>query len=153
MRLGRLVAAGLVAGAVAGFVGALLRPRHVQAYRSSADRPATDARGDLAEARALAGRSAAAHEGSVSRGPGYAGYALATSAHDESTDAAPVAADGEDVDGVASGPGAVAPDGPGPVGAGTQAADTMGGSGPRTLDVDAVPVASPAVAVSRGANG
>ncbi|MBI4940339.1 MAG: hypothetical protein HY830_06310 [Actinobacteria bacterium] len=34
MRLGRLVAAGLVAGAVAGFVGALLRPRTVPAYGS-----------------------------------------------------------------------------------------------------------------------
>ena len=150
MRLGRLVAAGLVAGAVAGFVGALLRPRHVQAYRSSADRPATDARGDLAEARALAGRSAAAHEGSVSRGPGYAGYALATSAHDESTDAVTVAAGGQDV---GEDVDAVTPDGPGPAGDSTQAADTTGGSGPRTLDVDAVPAATPAVAASRGANG
>jgi hypothetical protein len=32
MRLGRLVAAGLVAGVVAGFVGALLRPRTVRTY-------------------------------------------------------------------------------------------------------------------------
>lgn len=54
MRLGRLVAAGLVAGAVAGFVGALLRPRTVQDYRPDVDRPATDARGDLAAAQTLA---------------------------------------------------------------------------------------------------
>jgi hypothetical protein len=32
MRLGRLVAAGLVVGAFAGFVGALLRPRTVHTY-------------------------------------------------------------------------------------------------------------------------
>lgn len=32
MRLGRLVAAGLVLGAAAGFVAALLRPRRLHAY-------------------------------------------------------------------------------------------------------------------------
>jgi hypothetical protein len=37
MRLGRLVAAGLVAGALAGFVGALLRPRTVQDLGNTAD--------------------------------------------------------------------------------------------------------------------
>jgi hypothetical protein len=42
MRLGRLVAAGLVAGAVAGFVGALLRPRTVPAYGSAAPGVATE---------------------------------------------------------------------------------------------------------------
>ena len=150
MRLGRLVAAGLVAGAVAGFVGALLRPRTVQPHGSSADRPATDARGELAEAHALGGRSVAAHAEPVTQGQGSAGYALATSAHDESTDAVPVAAGGQDV---GEDVDAVTPDGPGPAGDSTQAADTTGGSGPRTLDVDAVPAATPAVAASRGANG
>ncbi len=52
MRLGRLVAAGLVAGAVTGFVGALLRPRSVDVYGPPA-RPVRGLSGDLAAATAL----------------------------------------------------------------------------------------------------
>ncbi len=36
MRLARLVAAGLALGALAGFVGALLRPRSVHSYHPTA---------------------------------------------------------------------------------------------------------------------
>jgi len=40
MRLGRLVAAGLILGAAAGFAGALLRPRTVRTYGADTGRAA-----------------------------------------------------------------------------------------------------------------
>ena len=127
MRLGRLVAAGLVAGAVAGFVGALLRPRTVQKYRPDTDRPATDARGDLAGARTVAVPASRAVEpvSDPENAGGSQGYALATSARDEATEGLP------------------------------DPASAATGQDPRTLDVDAVPSdgAPVAAAPSRGANG
>lgn len=140
MRLGRLVAAGLVAGAVAGFVGALLRPRTVQNYRPDADRPATDARGDLAAAATVVVPDSrplgpGADTGAQHRAAGSQAYALATSATDDDT------ATG---DATATHTGSAAIDGTVPA---------------RTLDVDALPGAAPvadavvAAAPSHGANG
>jgi hypothetical protein len=54
MRLVRLVATGLVLGAFAGFLGALLRPRSVHSYRPVPVGPVTDA---APTARAQAARS------------------------------------------------------------------------------------------------
>lgn len=165
MRLGRLVAAGLVAGAVAGFVGALLRPRTVLSYPSDTARPATDARGDLAAARSAAGpvvRSATTPVSAPAEGGGSAGYALATSAPDEATDDLPADLTADHLSDPATDPTRSLPtDGPStgepPTSEPTTGEPPTGGT-TRTLDVDAVrarprPAAPVAAAPSRGANG
>lgn len=158
MRLGRLVAAGLVAGAVAGFVGALLRPRTVHSYRPDAERPATDPRGDLAAARpSAADERPGAGPGAVTEPvldpvEGSQAYALATSAHDPSTEALepPPGAHDQRADQRADEPADELPADPE---AGTSEVPAPGGTG--RLDVDALAAGAAPVAAApvRGAHG